>query len=674
MILDHNTGNKEQRIMTELWIQPGRSGKRHAERDICYVTLIQQGVWAMALESMPLGIGYLKAAADHDPRLRGRCVIEIANFGGADTVTAMAHDLFSGDLPDVLAVSVFGWSYRGALSLAATFKQLNPAGWVVFGGTHVANQGGRVLGSSSPVDVIVDGEGEHAFCDLLAAWLDDRSTADLSGVDGITYLDTSGSVTTTTERPRIEVLDDLPSPFLTGAIPMRRPDGRFRYDVAIMETNRGCPYKCSFCFWGGAIGQRVRRFSRERLAEELELFAFHEVETIVLCDANFGLQQGDEEFLEDAIHTRERTGFPRAIEASWAKNKSAVFRRIVRTMKSTGMRSSITLALQSLNGDVLGPMNRRNMRLNDWQELVTWLTDEGLDCYAELIWGAPGDTVESFLHSYDELSRRISRIATYPLLILPNTEYERRRDEYGLVTVRGDADDFEYVIGSSLFSVDENHKMQGFLLWARAVAENSFLRHIWHPLRELAGLRQSEIIISLADWFDGCEDAAAVPLRRPHGLVDATRLSATIRYLFEEKRVCVLFERWWEECVAPRLREGLERRVLGDVFRLDLLTRPLFDPSQIPGVEYLADGKDRELLLAGVEFSTDVVRAINTTWGQEIDIAQFDCPTTVDIRWKDGFVNHFDSHEVALQFVGKVTRADVPGRREVALSHDERGD
>jgi len=150
-------------------------------------------------------------------------------------------------------------------------------------------------------------------------------------------------------------------------------------------------------------------------------------------------------------------------------------------------------------------------------------------------------------------------------------------------------------------------------------------------------------------------------------------LSATIRYFFEEKRVCVLFERWWEECVAPRLQEGLERRVFGDVFRLDLLTRPLFDPSQIPGVEYLADGKDREFLLAGVEFSTDVVRAINTTWSQDTDLTQFDCPTTVDIRWKDGFANHMDSHEVALQFVGKVAQADAHCRHEVGLNHDERG-
>ena len=51
-------------------------------------------------------------------------------------------------------------------------------------------------------------------------------------------------------------------PFLTGAIPMVDAAGNFLYDVGMLETNRGCPYSCSFCYWGGATGQKVRSFSR----------------------------------------------------------------------------------------------------------------------------------------------------------------------------------------------------------------------------------------------------------------------------------------------------------------------------------------------------------------------------------------------------------------------------
>src|SRR3712207_2762784 len=95
---------------------------------------------------------------------------------------------------------------------------------------------------------------------------------------------------------------------------------------------------------------------------------------------------------------------------------------IVRRMKAEGMQSSFTLALQTLNDSALEQMQRRNMKLNEWEELVHWLRREGLDCYAELIWGAPGETPESFFEGYDRLARYMTRIAVYPLLLLPNTE------------------------------------------------------------------------------------------------------------------------------------------------------------------------------------------------------------------------------------------------------------
>src|SRR5262249_35607263 len=151
------------------------------------------------------------------------------------------------------------------------------------------------------VDVIVNGEGELVFRDLLTAHLDGVSSQDLGDIAGISYRDQKGEVQTTPERPRLENLDIIPSPVLTGAIELTDTAGRFRYDVALMETNRGCPYKCSFCYWGGAVGQRVKAFGRERLRAELEVFGRLQVHTVALCDANFGLLPIDEEFVDDFI-------------------------------------------------------------------------------------------------------------------------------------------------------------------------------------------------------------------------------------------------------------------------------------------------------------------------------------------------------------------------------------
>ncbi|MFI9388802.1 KedN5 family methylcobalamin-dependent radical SAM C-methyltransferase [Kutzneria sp. NPDC052558] len=618
------------------------------------VVLVQQGVWDMPLESMPLASGYLKAMIDEDPGLRDRVSVEICNFRGGVTHGEMADRLFGGGVPDVLAFSVLGWNQRAFGALAATFKQLNPDGWVVFGGTHVSGQADRVFRICPGVDVIVNGEGELTFPEVVAAKLAGRAPTDLGGLLGISFRDPAGMPVTNEERPRIENLDIIPSPFLSGAIELLDDNGEFRYDVALIETNRGCPYKCSFCYWGGAVGQRVRAFSRERLRAEMELFAKLGVHTVVACDANFGMLPIDLELVDDLIEIKQRHGFPRAFETSWAKNKSKVFYEIVRRMKQAGMRSSFTLALQSLSPDALESMRRRNMKVNDWRDLVEWLNQEGLDCYAELIWGAPGETVESFLRGYDELAEHVSRIAVYPIMLLPNTEYSSNKDVHGIVALRGDHDDFEYVLAHRTMSFADNARMQRFLFWARVIAENAVLRHCWLPLRTLAGWKQSEVLNSLADWTETTTTPEAVPLReaaiRGHG-GGAPAYAKAIGYLFTSPEGRRVLESWWRDEVSPRL-PAEHRAFLDEVFRYDLLTQPVCEPGPLPEID--VDGVGH-YLRAGVSLSHNVPAALALLRaGETVDTSPD--PTSLDIYYRTGALNAVMStnHEEIVHFMGEL--------------------
>lgn len=63
------------------------------------VSLVQQGVWAMDLESMPLAMGYLEAVLDTDPTLRGEVETRIFNFDGSHSLTdisGLSHRLPGG--------------------------------------------------------------------------------------------------------------------------------------------------------------------------------------------------------------------------------------------------------------------------------------------------------------------------------------------------------------------------------------------------------------------------------------------------------------------------------------------------------------------------------------------------------------------------------------------------
>jgi len=620
--------------------------------------LVQQGIWDMPLESMPLASGYLKSTALSDDRVAESFDINIRNFRGAVTLSSMAYELFHERVPDVLAFSVLGWNYRNFGSLAETFKQLNPDGWVIFGGTHVANHADRVFQMFPVVDVVVNGEGEFVFRDLLRARLDGAGDAGLAPITGISYRDAEGVVHTNPDRDRIKNLDEIPSPFLTNAIEMIDAQGRFRYDVALMESNRGCPYKCSFCYWGGAVGQKVRAFSRERMRAELEYFAKLRVHTIVLCDANFGLLPGDSLFIDDMIEVRDQYGFPRALETSWAKNKSKTFYEIVHKMKVAGMRSSFTLALQTLDDQTLTLMNRRNMKVNDWEDLADWLAREGLDCYAELIWGAPGETIESFMDGYDKLTRKVSRIACYPMLLLPNTDYGDNRDKHGIITVRGDNDDFEYVLGNSTVSFAENQEMQRFLFWARVIAEMAVVRNIWVGLRELAGIRQTEVLRDLADWIETTDDPAAEPLRSTleSVIVGTGDVGPAIFYIYTEPDVKRMLRRWWAERIRPRVEERW-LPLLDEIFEYDLLTQPVCLNSDgtvtDPGLKLVSVRGEDNYLRAGVELRHDIpgiVRGLQA--GLETDLSPR--RTVLNLYYKTGSESAVSStnHETIVHYMG----------------------
>jgi hypothetical protein len=287
------------------------------------VRIVQQAVWRTSGHtSMPLAAGYLKAMVEADPALRHDCAVRIANFSGSESVAEMIQALLD-DMPDLLCFSVLGWNYRAFGQVASTCKQFRPDSWVIWGGNHVAYQAPRVFAEWPAVDVVVNGEGEFTFRDLVHAALERRKAGELGHIGGISYRAPDGTAVTTPDRPRIDDLDIIPSPFLTGAIDLTNAAGEFAYDYALMETNRGCPYACAFCYWGGSIGQKVRRFSIDRLRAEVELLARLKAPSIVLCDANFGMLRTDEEFAEICIRARERYGAPRGLVTSWAKNKAA---------------------------------------------------------------------------------------------------------------------------------------------------------------------------------------------------------------------------------------------------------------------------------------------------------------------------------------------------------------
>jgi hypothetical protein len=394
------------------------------------------------------------------------------------------------------------------------------------------------------------------------------------------------------------------------------------------------------------------------LREELEILAYHKVTSIALCDSNFGMLKTDLEFVEDLIHVREKYGYPRSLITSWAKNKSTTFYNIVRTLKENDLHSSFTLALQTLNDTALTLMRRHNMKVNDWEGLVEWLDAEGLECYAEMIWGVPGETYDTFLKGYDRLARFVPRIATYPLILIPNTSYTTNRKEHGFVTVRGEFDDFEYVIANKDISVEDNKRMQRFLLWARGIPEHHVLREIWAPLRELTNITQSQVLLSMATWFNECPNPAVNGLNIGRELLlRPSMVPAFLHHLYSKPELDHLFMQWWKEEMEPQLPESI-RHFLSEVFKYDWLTRPIYDPDGVDvtaqhGLEFVTEKQDAYYVRRNQRFDYDIPTLVKIIKQRRSDYILEKKPITLDIWYKAGFATYIDNHETTGLFVGQ---------------------
>src|SRR5690606_4021090 len=173
------------------------------------------------------------------------------------------------------------------------------------------------------VDIIIRGEGEASAAETLdklrgVIGQQDPDLSVLQGVPGITYR-YRGEIFRNPDRARIEDLDTIPSPFLMGLFDAYRGVPRIH---ATLETNRGCPYGCTFCDWGSATTSKIRKFDLERVFGELSWCSDMKVESISQCDANFGIFERDVAIAEWVADLKKTTGYPQTFGGSYAKNST----------------------------------------------------------------------------------------------------------------------------------------------------------------------------------------------------------------------------------------------------------------------------------------------------------------------------------------------------------------
>jgi len=236
-----------------------------------------------------LSLYNLKAFAYNDPEIRGKWDLSIIqhpliNINRRDIEIPPLIDRIVNAKPDLVGFSCYMWNVNVFNEVAQALRKRIPNAQIIWGGSEMSSDyllQGKF--DKFEMDFCVSGEGEATFLEFLK----NRTfgVPDLSGIPGLAYRESASKpFKINSKREALGVLQDVPSPFLTGVVDdevLLRPKIE-----ANIETQRGCSLRCSYCTYHKDMDS-ITYSSVERVVSEVVYLVNKGVKRVRFVDANF---------------------------------------------------------------------------------------------------------------------------------------------------------------------------------------------------------------------------------------------------------------------------------------------------------------------------------------------------------------------------------------------------
>jgi anaerobic magnesium-protoporphyrin IX monomethyl ester cyclase len=364
-----------------------------------------------------LALGNVRAYAEAHERLRGKVGFQTLDLTTDVDPWWVAYRVLRMQ-PNVVAFSVFCWNARAVYEACRIIRNAEPKMTIVLGGPEVSPDAERVLAANPAVDIIVRGEGEVTFTELLRVIASGKRVWMCEGVTARR----DAEIVSAPDRALIEDLDTIPSPYLAGLIV---PNETLTY----IETFRGCPHNCSYCFEAkGASG--IRSFSQERVKAEIDLVASGRgVRTFSFVDSVFNLTADRLHWLADLMEPHARRGITlHTIEVDIERIGDAEASELQRA----GV-VSVETGPQTVGAEALKTSNRA-FDSDRFAEGVAALKRAGISVETDLIIGLPGDDAFDVVGGLRWLlSLDPGTVQSSTLRVLPGTDLCARAQDIGLM-------------------------------------------------------------------------------------------------------------------------------------------------------------------------------------------------------------------------------------------------
>jgi radical SAM superfamily enzyme YgiQ (UPF0313 family) len=301
--------------------------------------------------------------------------------------------------PAIYLLSGYVWNHDVNCDFARRVKLRSPQSLVIAGGPHVPRdpkECDKYFAQHPYVDITVRHEGEVTLAEILRHLGElrvdpsDLTRVDFSSVEGLTFRQRDRLVRTP-DRARTMDLGIYPSPYTTGEFDHWVDDKLY----LPVETNRGCPYGCTFCDWGAATLAKIARLSDERVYGEVEFASKHRVDILGFCDANFGILPRDVDIARYIVQMKQKYGFPREVGYTNAKTASPRLTEIIKILADAGLIAGGQISMQTTDDQILDNVQRSNIKMTEYRKMITFFHKEEIPAVSDIMLGLPGQTFDT---------------------------------------------------------------------------------------------------------------------------------------------------------------------------------------------------------------------------------------------------------------------------------------
>jgi radical SAM superfamily enzyme YgiQ (UPF0313 family) len=303
---------------------------------------------------------------------------------------------------------VYVWNDQVVKSLLVALRRSGFGGRIILGGPQISYAGAGLERLYPEAEAFVRGYGEEAMMAL-------ATTSERIRFTGVHW---EGQVDS--ELQAQAKLETLASPFLGNVIDLSEGQRFIRW-----ETQRGCPFRCSFCQHREA-GSRLRRrdIPLARLEREMELFVRSGVDDIAVLDPLFNL--GSHALA--VLRAFQRLAYRGRL--SLQCHFSTLDDEFLDACKGLDVR--LEFGLQTIHEREARAVERVN-HLGMVLEGIRKLHERDIPFEVTIIFGLPEQTLESFRRTVDFcLRQRVPVLKAFPLMLLRGTLLERERARWGL--------------------------------------------------------------------------------------------------------------------------------------------------------------------------------------------------------------------------------------------------